>query len=159
GDTPDALLRALRDGDRERVRVATAVEQPEVVVARAASRDLQGVTLHPRARVEWLVVGERRPRGDQFLRLLSHLPELRPLLQRRIPRQHHTADPLIMLAVTDPRDPAAASVTQLGEKVDLLDTLAELLLVRRHLVEQLGVRDDDQPPLLGRDPDRVDVPE
>ena len=45
------------------------------------------------------------------------------------------------------------------EEVDLLDALAELLLVRRHLVEQLGVRDDHDPPLLRRHPDRVDVPE
>src|SRR5439155_15139039 len=40
GDAQDALLRALRDGRRERVRVAAAVEQTEVVPARAAARDL-----------------------------------------------------------------------------------------------------------------------
>src|SRR5262249_20149539 len=62
-------------------------------------------------------------------------------------------------AVADHRDAAAAGVAQLGEKVDLLDALAELFLVGGHFVEQLGVRHDDEPPLLGRDPNRVDVPE
>ncbi len=64
-----------------------------------------------------------------------------------------------MLAVADDRNAAAAGVAQLGEEVDLLDTLAVLPLVRRHFVEQLRVRNDDEPPLLCRDPNRVDMPE
>jgi hypothetical protein len=44
-------------------------------------------------------------------------------------------------------------------EVDLLDALAELLLVRCNLVEQVRIRNDDEPPLLRRDSDRVDVPE
>src|SRR6266851_6559218 len=38
GHAQDALPRALRNGHRERARVAAAVEQAEVVAARAASR-------------------------------------------------------------------------------------------------------------------------
>ena len=110
GDAQDALLRALRNGGRERVRVAAAVEQAEVVAAGAASGDLQRVALHPGARVDRLVVGDRGPRGDELARLLLHPLELRPLVQRRVPRQHHAADLLVVLAVADHRDAAAAGV-------------------------------------------------
>jgi len=41
-------------------------------------------------------------------------------------------------------------------RVDLLDALAELLLVRA--TRRAGrIRDHDEPPLLGRDPDGIDV--
>jgi hypothetical protein len=159
GDAQDALFGALRNGRRERVRLAVAIEQAEVVAARAAPGHLERVALHPGSRVERLIAGDRRPRGDKLLRLLLHHLELRPLVHRRVPRQHHAPDPLIVLAVADHRDAAAAGVAQLVEEVDLLDPLAELFFVPGHVIEQLGVGDDDQAPLLGGDADRVDAPE
>src|SRR5689334_22786942 len=65
----------------------------------------------------------------------------------------------VVLAVADDRDAAAARVAQLVEEVDVLDPLGELLLVPGHLIEEFGVGDDDETPLLCRDADRVDVPE
>src|SRR5581483_9665186 len=159
GDAQDALLRALRHGLRERMRAAVSVEEPEVVAARAAARDLERVALEPRARVDRLVVGERGPRGDELLRLLLHARELRALVLRRVPRQHDAPNLLVVVAVADHRDAFAARVLKLRKEVDLLDALAELLLVSRDLVEQLGIGDDDEPPFLRRYADRVDVTE
>ena len=167
GHPQDALLGARRDGRRERVRPPVPVarpgpgpvEQAEVVGARAAPGHLEGVPLHPGPRVQRLVVRQRGPRGDQLARLVLHPVQLRALVGRGVPGQHHPADLLVVLAVADHRETAAAGVGELGEEVDLLHPLAEPLLVRRHLVEQFGVRDHDQPPLLGRDPHRVDVAE
>ena len=64
-----------------------------------------------------------------------------------------------MLTVSDHRDAAASRVAQLVEEVDLLDPLAELLLVGGDVIEQLGIGNDDEPPFLRRDADRVDVAE
>src|SRR2546430_15015357 len=80
-------------------------------------------------------------------------------LFRSVPGQHHPADLLVVRAVADHRQAAAPGVGELGEEVDLLYPLAELFLVGRHLVEEFGVRDHDEPPLPGRDADRVDVAE
>ena len=128
---------AAANGCASRVDPVT-VEQAEVVGARAAPGDLEGVALHPATRVERLVVSDRGPRGDELARLVLHPLELRALVRRGVPRQHHPADLLVVLAVADHRDAAAARVGELGEEVDLLDALAEPLLVRRHLVERLG---------------------
>ena len=135
------------------------VEQAEVVGTRTTPRDLQRIALHPGACLKRLVVGQLVPRVDHLARLLLHQLELRALVSGRVPRQHHPPDPLVVLAIADDRQPAAAGIAQLSKEVDLLDALAELLLVRRDALQQLGVRDHDQPPPLGRDPDRVDVPE
>ena len=167
GHPQDALLGARRDGRGERVRppvpvagvVVRPVQQAEIVGARAAPGYLEGVPLHPGPRVERLVVRPRGPRGDQLARLVLHPVQLRALVGRGVPGQHHPADLLVVLAVADHREAAAAGVGELGEEVDLLHRLAEPLLVRRHLVEESGVRDHDQPPLLGRDSHRVDVAE
>jgi hypothetical protein len=159
GDPRDALLRALRNRLPERVRTGGLREQSEVVPARPTPGNLERVTLQPRPRIERLVVGQLRPTGDERLRLLLHDGKLGPLVLRRVPRQHHAADALVVVAVADHRDTAAAGVLQLVEKVDLLDRLAELLLVSRHLVEELRIRNDDESPLLRRDADRVDVTE
>ena len=134
-------------------------EESEVVGARAAPGHLEGVALHPGARVQRLVVRQRGPRGDQPARLVLHPVQLGALVGRGVPGQHHPADPLVVRPVADHRQAAAAGVGELGEEVDLLHPLAELLLVRRHLVQEFGVRDHDEPPLPGRDPDRVDVAE
>ena len=161
GHPQDAFLGARRDGRRERVRapVAGPVEQAEVVGARAAPGHLEGVPLHPRARVQRLVVRQRGPRGDQLACLVLHPVQLGALVSRGVPGQHHPADLLVVRAVADHRQAAAPGVGQLGEEVDLLHPLAEPLFVPRHLVQEIRVRDHDEPPLPGRDPDRVDVAE
>ena len=163
GHPQDALLGAGRDGGRERVRAGiagpVAAQQAEVVGARAAPGHLEGVPLHPGARVQRLFVRQRRPRGDQLARLVLHPVQLGALVRRGVPGQHHPADLLVVRAIADHRQAAAPGVGQLGEEVVLLHPLAEPLFVPRHLVQELRVRYHDEPPLLGRDPDRVDVAE
>ncbi len=141
------------------MRAGGLLQQPEVVPAGAATRHLERVALHPRPRVDGFVVREFRPARHEPLRLLLHHRELRPLVLRRVPGQHHAANPVVVLAVADHREASAPRVLELREEVDLLDRLAELLLVRRDLVEEPWVGDDDEPPLLRRDADRVDVAE
>ena len=140
-------------------RSPCAVEQAEVVGARAASGDLEGVALHPGARVERLVVGDRGPRGDELARLVLHPLELRALVRRRVPGQHHPADPLVVLAVADHRDAAAAGVASWAKKLISSTRLPNRSSSAATSSQEFGVRDHDEPPLLGRDPDRVDVAE
>ena len=159
GDPADALLGALQHRLGERGRAGVAVEQAEVVVAGAAAGHLERVTLHPDPGVHRLLVGQRGPVRDQAAGLLLHQLQLGALVLGRVPGQHDPADHLGARAVADHRDTAAAGVAQLGEEVDLLGPLAELLLVAGHLVEQVRVGDHHQTPLLGGHADRVDVPE
>ena len=159
GDPADALLGALQHRLGERGRAGVAVEQAEVVVAGAAAGHLERVTLHPDPGVHRLLVGQRGPVRDQAAGLLLHQLQLGALVLGRVPGQHDPADHLGARAVADHRDTAAAGVAQLGEEVDLLGPLAELLLVAGHLVEQIRVGDHHQTPLLGGHADRVDVPE
>lgn len=159
GDPTDALLRALghRRGERRLVRVR--VEDAEVVVAGAAARDLERVALHPFAQLERLVVGDRGPGVEHLTGDRLHPFELRLLVRGCVPGKHHSPNAVVVVAVRHDRDAAAARSPELVEEVDLLDPLAELLLVAGDLVQEDGVGDHDDPPLLGGNTDGVDVTE
>src|SRR5262249_16101578 len=141
GDARDALLRALRNRLCERVRTCTStlLEEAEVVPAGTTAGNLECVALHPGARVQRLAVREPRPARDEVVRLLLHHRKLRPLVLWRVPRQHHAPNALVVVSVADDGDALAAGVLKLGEEVDLLDRLSELLLVPGDFVEELGI--------------------
>src|SRR5512135_758738 len=111
------------------MRTRALVQEPKVVPACTAAGDLERVPLHPGPCVERLVVGQLGPPCDELLRLLLHHRKLGSLVLRRVPREHHPTYAFVVLAVAEDRDAAATCVLELGEEVDFLGRLAELILV------------------------------